>query len=155
MAVLKTLTINGVTYTVAPLISDVLLRADAWEGSDGAYSQVVDVPGVTANCKVNLQLAPDQVLEFSDQDVYFTAKNNGGVVTVHAIGDKPLKNYIFQATITTVTDVYQDEGGDVVVGGGGSTSGGLTAEEVQAMIDAALAGLPTVEELPSAEEVSF
>lgn len=153
MAVLKTLTINGVTYTVAPLISDVLLRADAWEGSDGAYYQVVDVPGVTANCKVNLQLAPDQVLEFSDQDVYFTAKNNGGVVTVHAIGDKPLKNYIFQATVTTVTDVYQDEGGDVVVGG--STNGGLTAEQVQVMIDAALAGLPTVEELPSAEEVAF
>ena len=111
MASLKTLTINGVTYKVGPLISDVILLADAWEGSDGVYSQVVDVPGVTANCKVNLQLAPNQVLEFSDQDVYFTAENNGGVVTVHAIGDKPLKNYIFQATVTVVTDVSQDEGG--------------------------------------------
>ena len=126
MASLKTLTINGVTYTVAPLISDVTLRADAWDGSDGAYSQVVDIAGVTANCKVNLQLAPDQVLEFSDQDVYFTAENNGGVVTVHAIGDKPLKNYIFQATVTVVSDAFQDEGGSVVVGGGGSGGDGFS-----------------------------
>ena len=33
--------------------------------------------------------------------------------------------------------------------------GGLTAEQVQAMIDAALANLPAAVELPSAEEVSF
>lgn len=128
MAALKTLTINGVTYTVAPLISDVLLRADAWEGSDGAYYQVVDVPGVTSNSKVNLQLAPDQVVEFGDQDIYFTTENNGGVVMVHAIGDKPMKNYIFQATVTVVSDVVRDEEGNVVVGGGsGGGSGAVGA----------------------------
>ena len=39
--------------------------------------------------------------------------------------------------------------------GGGSTGGGLTAEQVQDMINDALSKLPTAEELPSAEEVSF
>lgn len=126
MAVLKTLTINGVTYTVAPLISNVLLRADAWEGSDGAYYQVVDVPGVTSNSKVNLQLGPDQVMSLSDQDIYFTTENNGGVVTVHAIGDKPQNDYTFQATIKVVTDVYKDEGGNVVVGGGSGGGDGFS-----------------------------
>ena len=123
MAVLKTLTVNGVTYTVTPLVSNVQVRADAWEGSDGAYYQVVDVPGATANCKVNLQLTPEQVVEFGEQDIYFTTENNLGVVTIHAIGDKPLKDYSFQTTVTVVTDAYKDEGGNVVVGGGGSGGG--------------------------------
>lgn len=126
MAVLKTLTINGVTYTVTPRISDVLVRANAWEGSDGAYHQVVDVPGATSNSKVNLQLAPNQVVEFGDQDIYFTTENNGGVVIVHAIGDKPLKDYIFQATVTVVTDVTMDDEDNVVVGGGGSGGNGFS-----------------------------
>ena len=126
MAVLKTLTVNGVTYTVTPLVSNVQVRADAWEGSDGAYYQVVDVPGATANCKVNLQLTPEQVVEFGEQDIYFTTENNLGVVTIHAIGDKPLKDYSFQMTVTVVTDAYKDEGGNVVVGGGGSGGDGFS-----------------------------
>lgn len=126
MASLKTLTINGVTYTVAPLISDVVLLADAWKGSDGSYYQEVDVPGVTSNSKVNMQIAPNQAVELSEQDVYFTTENNAGVVTVHAVGDKPLKNYVFQATVTVVTDAYQDEGGNVVVGGSGSGASGFS-----------------------------
>ena len=52
--------------------------------------------------------------------------------------------------------VLKYSGSGVPGGGGeGSGGGGLTTEEVQAMIDAALSKLPTAEELPSAEEVSF
>ena len=114
MAILKTLTINGVTFTVAPLVSSVVLRANAWEGSDGAYSQVVDVVGVTANSKVNLQPTPEQLVEFHEKDLAFTTENDGGVVTVHAIGDKPQSDYTIQVTVKTVNGVTFDENGNVV-----------------------------------------
>lgn len=104
MAILKTLTINGVTYTVAPMVlaSSVILRAAAWEGSDGAYSQVVEVVGVTPNSKVDLQPTPEQLVEFHDKDITFTTENDGGVVTVHVIGDKPQNDYTIQVTVKEV-----------------------------------------------------
>ena len=104
MAILKTLTINGVTFTVAPMVlaSSVILRAAAWEGSDGTYSQVVEVAGVTPNSKVDLQPTPEQLAEFHDKDLAFTTENNGGVVTVYAIGDRPQNDHTIQVTVKEV-----------------------------------------------------
>lgn len=104
MAILKTLTINGVTYTVAPmvLVSNVILRASAWVGSEGAYSQVVEVAGAKANSKVDLQPTPEQLVEFHEKDIAFTTENDGGVVTVHAVGDKPTDDYTIQVTVKEV-----------------------------------------------------
>ena len=79
--------------------------------------------------------------KFIDVTLYATDPNNDGNIVLQYGG---------------VVEGGGGTGGTVPGGGSsGSTSGGLTAEEVQAMIDAALAGLPSVEELPSAEEVSF
>ena len=76
------------------------------------------------------------------------------------------KQYVDARTIVA-TDPNNDghvvlKYGGVVEGGGtgggtvpGGSSGGLTAEQVQDMINDALSKLPTAEELPSAEEVSF
>ena len=46
---------------------------------------------------VNLQLRADQILNTA-----FTAENDGGVVTVKAIGDKPEIDITIQATIMEV-----------------------------------------------------
>ena len=105
MAIMKTLTINGVTYSVASLVpvSSVVLRADAWVGSDGAYSQVVGVAGVTPYSKVDLQPTPEQDKIFHEKALGFVAENDGGVVTVYSIGDKPTNDYTIQVTLTEVT----------------------------------------------------
>ena len=102
MVRLKTLTINGVTYTVGPQVSSVVLRASAWEGSDGAYSQVVEVDGVTPYTKVDLQPSLEQIEIFHEKDIAFTTENNNGIVRVHVVGDKPQNDYTIQVTLKEV-----------------------------------------------------
>ncbi len=104
MALLKTLTVNGVTYKVATPVPEVniTLTASAWTGSDDRYSQVVSVPGVTAKSQVNLTPSMEQVDIFYEKNITFVTKNEGGVVTVYVIGQKPENNYTMPATIVEV-----------------------------------------------------
>lgn len=75
--------------------------------------------------------------KFVDVTLYATDPNNDGNIVLQYGG------------------VVEGGGTGGTVPGGGSSGGGLTAEQVQDMIDASLANLPTAEELPSAEEVLF
>ena len=104
MSIMRTLTINGTTYNVAPVVpaSSVTLLAGAWVGDGDAYSQVVELPGVTPHTKVDLQPTADQLAEFHYKVLAFVAENNGGVVTVYAIGDKPSGDHTIQTTLTEV-----------------------------------------------------
>ena len=104
MAILKTLTINGVLYEVTPTVpaSSVTLMASAWVGSDRKYSQVVEVAGVTPYTKVDLLPTPEQLEIFYLKSLAFTTENNDGVVTVYAIGDKPTNNYVIPVILTEV-----------------------------------------------------
>ena len=104
MAILKTLTINGVTYKVAtpvPVVSITLL-ASAWVGSNNLYSQVISVPGVTENSQINLTPSVEQLAIFYDKDITFVTENDGGVVTVYVIGQKPESDYTIPANIVEV-----------------------------------------------------
>lgn len=105
MAILKTLTVNGVTYSVAsPVpVSSIVLRSDAWVDKNGAYSQEVEVAGVTPYTKVDLQPTPEQDKIFHEKALGFVAENDNGVVTVYSIGDKPKDSYTIQVTLTEVT----------------------------------------------------
>lgn len=105
MAMLKTLTVNGVTYEVAsPVpVHNVVLPASAWTGSDNLYSQVVSIPGITENSQVNLTPSVEQMTIFYEKDVSFVTENDGGVVTVYAIGQKPKNDYTIQANVVEVT----------------------------------------------------
>lgn len=87
--------------TAAKLVYIELL-ADAWKGGESPYSQVVAVDGVSANSMVNLQPSVEQLEIFHDKDIAFTTENEGGVVTVYAIGDKPANDYTVQATLVEV-----------------------------------------------------
>lgn len=104
MSILKTLTINGTTYNVAPVVPacEVTLLASAWVGDGDAYSQVVGVPGVTEHTKVDLQPTAEQVADFYNKVLAFVAENNGGTVTVYAIGEKPTEDHTIQVTKTEV-----------------------------------------------------
>ena len=104
MAIMKTLTLNGVTYNVAapvPIVN-VTLAASAWVGEGNIYSQVVTVNGVTEYSRVDLLPSVEQLAIFHNKDVTFVTENEDGVVTVFAIGDKPTNDYEIQASITEV-----------------------------------------------------
>ena len=104
MAQMKTLTINGMTFTVSTQVpvNSVTLLASAWVGNRSPYSQVVALPGVTTQTKIDLQPSVEQLEIFSTKNVTFTTENNDGVVTVYAVGDKPKNNYTIQITMTEV-----------------------------------------------------
>ena len=83
-------------------IGEVTLLASAWVGEGSTYSQVVSIDGVTANSQVDLTPSVEQLVAFYEKDLTFVTENDGGVVTVFAIGQKPQNNYTIQVTITEV-----------------------------------------------------
>lgn len=86
----------------APKIGYVTLLASAWVGEDRLYHQVVEIEGVTENSQVDLTPDVQQLLIFYEKDLTFVAENEGGTVTVFAIGQKPTNDYTIQVTITEV-----------------------------------------------------
>lgn len=86
----------------AARIGYVTLFADAWEGKDSLYSQVVTVAGVTENSQVDLTPSVEQLAIFYNKDISFVTENEGGVVTVFVVGQKPTIDYTIQVTITEV-----------------------------------------------------
>ena len=83
-------------------LTDVTLTASKWAGSNSLYSQVVTIPGITEYSKVDLLPSVEQLAIFFNKNVSFVTENEDGVVTVYAIGDKPLLDYTMQAQITEV-----------------------------------------------------
>lgn len=85
-----------------PKIGEVTLLASAWVGEDNLYHQVVEIEGVTENSQVDLTPDVQQLAIFYNKDLAFVTENEGGVVTVYAIGQKPINDYTIQVTITEV-----------------------------------------------------
>jgi hypothetical protein len=83
-------------------IGNITLDASKWNGSDNLYSQVVNVEGVTENSQVDLTPSVEQLVIFHEKDLTFVTENEGGVVTVYAIGQKPENDYTIQVTISEV-----------------------------------------------------
>lgn len=81
----------------------VTISASAWvSDADGLHSQTVTIPGITGYSKVDLLPSVEQLAIFHNKDVAFVTENENGVVTVYAIGDKPLLDYTMQVQITEV-----------------------------------------------------
>lgn len=83
-------------------IGTVYLPAANWAGSGNLYSQVVTIAGVTENSQVDLTPSMEQLAVFYDKSLALVAENEGGVVTVYAIGQRPENDYTIQVTITEV-----------------------------------------------------
>lgn len=73
-----------------------------WKGGTSPYFQIVEVEGISVNSKVDIQLSVDQMQQLHEKDIAFTTENDGGTVTLWAIGDKPETDLTFQATLTEV-----------------------------------------------------
>lgn len=83
-------------------IGMVELLADNWVGSDNLHAQVVSIDGVTEYSQVDLTPSVEQLVIFYEKDLTLVTENDGGVVTVYAIGQKPTNDYEIQVTITEV-----------------------------------------------------
>lgn len=88
--------------TEKPRIGEIFLPASAWEGSDNLYHQVVETAGITEKSQVDLTPNIQQLMVFYEKDVTFVTKNESAVVTVFAVGQKPMNDYTVQVTITEV-----------------------------------------------------
>ena len=86
----------------ASRIVEVHLPSSAWDGADNLHYQVISVEGITEYSKVDLLPSVEQLAVFYNKDVTFVTENEDGVVTVYAIGEKPLLDYTMQAQITEV-----------------------------------------------------
>lgn len=97
--------VNSVLESVSSpaRIGYVTILADKWVGEESPYSQVITVEGVTENSQVDLTPSVEQLSIFHHKDLAFVTENDGGVVTIYAIGQKPELDYTIQVTITEVT----------------------------------------------------
>ena len=83
-------------------VSEITLLASKWVGEASPYSQTVQIDGVTEWSQVDLTPSVEQLGVFHDKDLAFVTENEDGVVTVYAIGDKPMNDYTIQVTIKEV-----------------------------------------------------
>lgn len=95
---------NGSVNNKGDKISTISLLASNWTEATNIYSQVVTVAGATANSKVDICPAPEQLVELQSTGIALMAVNEDGVVTVYAINNKPTVDYAMQVTLTEVSE---------------------------------------------------
>ena len=92
---------EGSTATSAR-VAEIQLLSARWVGDGNRYAQVVAIDGVTEYSQVDLTPSVEQLVVFYEKDLTFVTENDGGTVTVYAIGQKPENDYTIQVTITEV-----------------------------------------------------
>ena len=90
------------TIEASAKIGEVTLWAERWVGNGSLYSQMTYIEGVTPNSKVDLTPSVEQLAVFYEKDLTLVTENDGSVVTVYAIGQKPENDYTIQVMITEV-----------------------------------------------------
>lgn len=93
--------------------TNITILAENWKGGESPYYQVVEVAGVSVNSIVNLNPSVDEMARFHNQYIEFTVKNNGGIVTLYAIGDMPAADCVFQATLIDVVNIGEGDGSEI------------------------------------------
>ena len=91
--------------SLLPKSTTISLPAANWTGVNAPFSQVVEINGVTANSKIDLQPSIEQLATLQEEEVSLVASNNDGVVTVYAFNYKPSVDFDMQALIVEVVSV--------------------------------------------------
>lgn len=81
---------------------EVNLPAAEWLGENTPFRQTVVLRGVTATSKIDLQASGEILLQLRQMGCALYAVNEDGIVTVHAIGQRPMLDLTLQATVTEV-----------------------------------------------------
>lgn len=87
-------------------VISVTLTTAGWTSSvDGIYSQGITNSAITANMKLNLALASDEMMKtLADAGVYgLTAVNDNGTASVLAYGEQPTMEILVQIELVAVT----------------------------------------------------
>lgn len=87
-------------------VISVTLTTDGWTSStEGIYSQGITNSAITANMKLNLALASDEMMKtLADAGVYgLTAVNENGTASVLAYGEQPTMEVPVQIELVAVT----------------------------------------------------
>ena len=95
-------TFASLPYVTSGCTKAVTLLASDWIGDASPYSQVVNLDCVTACSRIDLQPTPSQLASLRDNETSLVTENENKVVTVFAIGEKPIEDYTIQVTITEV-----------------------------------------------------
>ena len=98
----KKIQIIGSLNKTSARIANINLFSANWIGDRSPYSQIVEIEGITEHSQVDLTPSVEQLVVFHEKDLGFVAENDDGIVTVYAIGQKPLDDYTMQVTITEV-----------------------------------------------------
>jgi hypothetical protein len=80
-----------------------------WKGAASPYSQVVNIPNISVNSKIDIHLSGEQIEQLSNQRITFVVQNVGGVATLIAIGDKPSANCTFLAVLADVVNITGEQ----------------------------------------------
>ena len=84
-----------------PHLVPLTLPASGWQGSGNLWSQRVLLADV-ADKQVNLLPSISQLSRFFDWQLSLLTENDGGTVTVYAIGPRPAEDITLQASVTEV-----------------------------------------------------
>lgn len=98
--------VTQVLSKALPRVVTVTLDVNRWEEVTcetdpnlGYYSQPIAIDNITAYSRLDLQPSADMLAEFQNLNLVFTTENKDGIITIHSVGDMPLKSYTMQATI--------------------------------------------------------
>ncbi len=84
-----------------PRLVMLQLPTSGWQGSGNLWSQRVLLADV-ADKQVNLLPSVSQLVRFRDWQLNLLTENDGGTVTVYAMGPKPQEDIAIQASVTEV-----------------------------------------------------
>lgn len=83
----------------------IRLYASVWKGAVSPFSQGVEAAFVSANSRVELHPAREDLQKLFDRGIALAAENDGGTVTVYAFGAAPDWDMTVQAEAQEVVMV--------------------------------------------------
>ena len=90
-------------YQRKPKLKTIELLVDSWSLVEGlVYAQSVSVFGISKFSQVELRPSPSQLQDLLTSEISLTAANDGGLITVFAIGGIPSSDYYMQIIISEV-----------------------------------------------------